>query len=239
MTETHALGLRARNRQAITALILDSARAHLAAGGATDLSLRAIAREVGMSSSAIYRYFPSRDELLTALIIDAYNSLADHVEAGEARVRRSDHAGRFRAIGRGIRSWAFTNEHEYALIFGTPIPGYAAPQDTVGPASRLPGVLTAILVDAAASGIELSDRPVPPRVQRAIAPVVEYFMMPDGEVLPDDVVVRGLMAWTYIFGAVTFDLFGHRHNVIVDERAIRNPFFEAELDRLIELMGLA
>ena len=126
-----ATGIRERNRVELTAAILDSARDQLAGGGASALSLRAIARELGMASSAIYRYFPSRDALLTQLIIDAYNSLADHVSEHETSVPRTRLHRRFRAIGRAVRSWALANEHEYALIYGTPVPGYQAPPDTI------------------------------------------------------------------------------------------------------------
>ncbi len=119
--------------------IKDAARRQLGEVGAPALSLRAVARDLGMVSSAIYRYFPSRDDLLTALIVDAYDSLGAR---GRARPRPRPArpaptrwpAGRHLPGGR----WALANQHEYALIFGSPVPGYRAPQETVSrpPASR-------------------------------------------------------------------------------------------------------
>ena len=85
-----------------------------------------------MVSSAIYRYFPSRDDLLTALIIDAYDALGDAVEAADAAVDRADLRGRWLAVCRAARAWALAHPAEYALIYGSPVPGYAAPDDTVG-----------------------------------------------------------------------------------------------------------
>ena len=120
----------------LTREIKDVARRQLGEHGSAGLSLRAVARELGMVSSAVYRYFPSRDELLTALIIDAYQAIADAAEHSESRVRRGDLAGRWLATARAMRRWAVEHPQEYALIFGSPVPGYQAPQDTIDPAAR-------------------------------------------------------------------------------------------------------
>src|SRR5438105_15527402 len=103
---------RDRARAELTEEIKAVARRHLAEVGPAALSLRAIAREVGMVSSAVYRYFPSRDDLLTALIVEAYDELGDRVEAAEA-VAGDDLAARFRAVCRAIHDWARANPHEY------------------------------------------------------------------------------------------------------------------------------
>jgi AcrR family transcriptional regulator len=116
----------------------------LAESGAGELSLRAIARELNLVSSAIYRYYSSRDELITALIIDAYNELADGlVEAGDG-ARRSAHR-RWRDVCLALRGWAIAQPHRFSLIYGTAIPGYRAPQTTVQPAGR---VVTAFCLPA-------------------------------------------------------------------------------------------
>ena len=125
--------IRARVRAEMVDEIKSVARRHLAVDGA-NLSLRAVARDMGMVSSALYRYFASRDELLTALIIDAYNSMGEAAEHADAGVTdRSDLVGRWLAVARALRAWALARPHEYALIYGSPVPGYAAPADTVGP----------------------------------------------------------------------------------------------------------
>ena len=232
-----AAGIRARNRRELTAAILDSARRQLASEGAAALSLRAIARELDMASSAIYRYFPSRDALLTQLIIDAFNSLADDVATAESAVPRSDLGGRFRAIGRAVRTWALAHEHEWSLVYGTPVPGYAAPQDTIGPATRVTELLVAIIADAAARGLQ-PGLPVPtPAAARALAPILRV-LAEQGITVPAELMFRGLMAWTLMFGAVSFELFGQVHNVVTHERAAHNPFYAGELDRMVDYLGL-
>ena len=115
-------GLRARVRAEITAEIKAIARRHLAEEGAAALSLRAVARELGMVSSAVYRYFPSRDDLLTALIIDSYNELGEVAERADGIGDRDDLAGRWRRVSDGAFQWARNNPAEYSLIFGTPVP---------------------------------------------------------------------------------------------------------------------
>ena len=134
MTDSALRTARERARAEITAEILDAARGYLATDGAPALSLRAIARDLGMASSALYRYFKSRDELLTRLIIDAYDALGAAAEAREANIEPNDLAGRFTATCSAVRDWALAHPNEYALIYGSPVPGYAAPADTVRPA---------------------------------------------------------------------------------------------------------
>src|SRR3954467_8387614 len=116
MTERTAGSIRARVRAEMLEEIKNVARRQLADNGA-DLSLRAVARDMGMVSSALYRYFASRDDLLTALILDAYNALGEAVERADAAVAdRADLAGRWFAVARGLRKWALDQPHEYALI---------------------------------------------------------------------------------------------------------------------------
>src|SRR5689334_9606890 len=108
-----APGVRARVRAELTREIAEVARQHLASDGAAALSLRAVARELGMASSAVYRYFPSRDDLLTALIVDAYNALGDAAEQADAERPRSDLLGRWQAACAAVRTWAIAHPHEY------------------------------------------------------------------------------------------------------------------------------
>src|SRR5215475_3527504 len=166
---------RERARAEITSEILEAGRRHLATDGAAALSLRAIARDMGMASSAVYRYVASRDDLLTRLIIDAYDSLGSAAESADAGIDRGDLAGRWGVICRAVRGWALANPNEWALIYGSPVPGYAAPADTIGPASRVSILLVQILADAAARGIELPDpagRDLTPAGVSALSPVL-------------------------------------------------------------------
>src|SRR6266567_4840151 len=166
---------RERARAEITREILEAGRRHLATDGAAALSLRAVARDLGMASSAVYRYVASRDDLLTRLIIDAYDSLGEAAESAGASVDHADLPGRWSAICLAVRSWALANPNEWALIYGSPVPGYAAPADTIGPASRVSNLLVQILAEAAERGTALPDparRELGPAARAALAPVM-------------------------------------------------------------------
>lgn len=205
------------------------ARRHLVEHGAAALSLRAVARDVGMVSSAVYRYVASRDELLTRLIIDAYDSLGTAVEATEHTPPRGDVRQRFVRAATAVRNWALDHPHEYALVYGSPVPGYAAPEDTIDPAARVPMVLLRILTDGVASGELGADRRtrVGPAVRADLAQLRQ-----NAPGVPDSVLLRGMAAWTQLFGHISFELFGHFHNVITDTDA----FFDLEMRRLADYL---
>jgi AcrR family transcriptional regulator len=222
---TTAKTVRERARAELVAAIKASARRQLAASGATALSLRAIARELEMASSAIYRYFPSRDELLTALIIDAYDAVGEISERADEEHARDRPAARWLAVCRAIRAWAHANPHEYALVYGSPVPGYRAPADTVAHASRVALVLARVVLDGVArrgrpTGVGNDD------IDRAFHDAALRELMAN---VSPEVVTRSLMAWTELFGLISMELFGHLVGSVIDNDA----FF----DRAIELMG--
>ncbi len=215
--------------------ILDAAREQLAAEGAGSLSLRGVARDVGMVSSAVYRYFESRDALLTALIIDAYDSLGESVETAEASVPRTDLLGRWQHIARAVRTWALEHPHLYALVYGSPVPGYAAPEDTIAPASRVTRLLAALLRDivtAPGGPPPLHEPPLDPSAAQGLAPLVEFM----GQEVSPAWAARGLMAWTYVFGAVSLELFGQRVGAVAP--ALRDEVYELEIERVARWLGL-
>ncbi|RST18930.1 TetR family transcriptional regulator [Streptomyces sp. WAC05374] len=276
-------GARARARVEVTAAIKDEARRQLAAEGAAKLSLRAVARELGMVSSALYRYFPSRDDLLTALIVDAYDAIGAAAEAALADVdagagrgagtRASAGVGaapagagagagakgtpvdgaragagakgtpaartgaggapapraRWTAVCRAVRAWAVAHPHEYALIYGSPVPGYSAPQATVAPASRVAHVLLAVLRDA-----HRSEGVAPPPLAeglRAEADRLTADLAPD---LPPALAVAFVNAWCQLFGLISFEVFGHFAGVVEEAET----FFTHSADRLGHELGL-
>ncbi|MDQ2749474.1 MAG: TetR/AcrR family transcriptional regulator [Actinomycetota bacterium] len=231
MTESVATTVRASARAEMTERIKQTARQHLAVDGA-NLSLRAVARDLGVVSSAVYRYFASRDELLTALILDGYASLGEAAEEAEAAVPRRDLAGRWMALGRGVRAWALANPHEYALLYGSPVPGYAAPQVTVGPASRPVVAMTAILRDAVAAGLTVPAGPRLPRRVRADLERIQGDSMFGG--VPPAALARGMTAWAQLFGALSFELFGRLANAIEDFDA----YFDYQLRAMAVYLGL-
>ncbi|MEU7870200.1 TetR/AcrR family transcriptional regulator [Dactylosporangium sp. NPDC049140] len=226
-----ANSIRARVRAEMTDEIKEIARRHLATDGA-NLSLRAVARDLGMVSSAIYRYFPSRDDLLTALILDAYNALGGSAEKAVAAVPAEAHAARWLALARAVRDWAIEHPHEYALIYGSPVPGYRAPADTVAAATRAVTVLGGILQAASEAGaLRPNEDGLPPagsvadldRIRAAIAPGV-----------PAATLARALSAWVALFGQVSFEIFGQLSNTI------NHPaeFFEHQMRAHARYIGL-
>ena len=225
---------RERARAEITREILDTARDHVARDGAAALSLRAVARDCGMVSSAVYRYFPSRDALLTQLIVDAYDSLGEATERAARPAGRRGPVGRFLAISHGVRDWAVEHPHEYALLYGSPVPGYAAPQDTIGPASRVPVLLMAILRDVHRAPGDAERRPVARVVSAAIGPIHAF----EGTDVPADLLLRGMAAWSALFGAVSFEVFGHLTNVVDDDQRSRRAYFDHLMTDIAVGLGL-
>lgn len=221
---------RERVRAEVTAEITDAARRQLGEVGAAALSLRAVAREVGLVSSAVYRYFPSRNDLLTRLIIDGYDALGAAAEAAD----RPDDAPRVRwlAVCRAVRSWALDHPHEYALLYGSPVPGYAAPQDTVPAAARVGVVLGRILGDAARSGV-LPESTGEPDVRLVSGETAEV-LGGDHPALDDAVRVRALLAWSSLFGTLSFELFGHFVGSVEDA----DRYFDRAMTELASLIGL-
>jgi AcrR family transcriptional regulator len=224
--------IRARVRAEMIEEIKTVARRYLATDGA-NLSLRAVARDMGMVSSALYRYFASRDDLLTALIVDGYNALGEAVEADDAEITdRTDLEGRWMAACRAVRQWALANPSEYALLFGSPVPGYAAPQDTIAAAARTPTTLIRILWDGYTSGA-LPDRDtgeLPDEVRADLRKVLEQ-VAPG---LPESLLALGAMGWIHLFGAVSFELFGQLNNVI----DARPAYFDYQMRHIAALIGL-
>ncbi|MFD7630808.1 TetR/AcrR family transcriptional regulator [Streptomyces sp. NPDC059851] len=228
---TTVRGARERARIEVTAAIKDEARRMVAAEGAAKLSLRAVARALGMVSSALYRYFPSRDELLTALIVDAYDSVGAVAEDADARAIAAGDPPRARwtAVCRAFRGWALEHPHEYALIYGSPVPGYSAPVDTVGPAARVGNVFIGI-VRAAFEDRGLALPPLPAALRPEAARMTADF----AEGLPPEVTAALIAAWAQLAGLVSFELFGQFDRVVED----RDAFFAHAAGQLAHGVGL-
>jgi AcrR family transcriptional regulator len=216
--------------------IKDEARRQMAQEGAASLSLRAIARNLDMVSSGIYRYFKSRDQLLTALIVDAYEAIGSAAEAADEGCERADFVGRWSACSHAVRNWALAHPHEYALIYGSPVPGYHAPEETNPPASRVALALVAIVHDAAAAG-KLREPFVDvmsPRLSKSAALEAARLEAIAFDGVPDDAIIRSLAAWTHLFGAVNFEVFGRIADIVEDVDAV----FEQSIRDMIAFVGL-
>jgi len=211
-------------------------RRHLASEGAAALSVRAVARDLGVVSSAIYRYVRSRDDLLTLLVVDGYDELGDAVDQAAAAVARTDFRARFMAIGRAVRAWAQREPATYALLFGSPVPGYHAPAErTTGPGTRVIVALVRLWQEAYDAGAVTEPDPAGPLVTPALAADVQRVRDEMGLSTPDALVVRGVLAWAAIFGCVSFELFGQYG---ADTFAAPDELFDFQLGLLADSTGL-
>lgn len=219
----------------MTAEILAAARAHLAKEGAAALSLRSVARDLELAPSALYRYFDGRDALLSALIITAYESLAAETEraADRAHAVGGTDAESWLAAPRAMRRWALDHPHEWGLIFGTPVPGYEAPHDTVEPYTRVASALVRPLVEARAAGrlgAGSTDPAVDDQLRAAVAPVAQGLFTD----MPDEKVVQVVEAWSTIVGVISLEVFGHWRDTVLDPAA----FFDATVRDQGRAIGL-
>ncbi|WP_327151586.1 TetR/AcrR family transcriptional regulator [Nocardia sp. NBC_01329] len=226
---------RARARAQTMTDIKRIAREHLATDGAAALSLRAVARDLGVVSSAVYRYVRSRDELLTLLVIDGYDALGDAVEAALATAP-DDPIEQFRVTARTVRTWALAEPAWYGLLFGTPVPGYAAPADrTVTPGTRVIATLMGLFDAAHRRGLlapPAGGQPAP------AGPLAGDFVRirADFELdVPDWLLARGLTVWCTLFGAVSFDVFDMYGADTFTDRA---QVFETHIAALENLLGV-
>lgn len=218
---------RERARAELTEEIKSEARRQLGEAGANGLSLRAVARELGMVSSALYRYFASRDQLLTALIIDAYDAIGGAAE--RADVPDGEPRARWVAIWDATRAWALAHPHEYALIYGSPIPGYQAPQDTVTSAARVAVALLRVV--EASKPRPAFEGPAP---SEELVGQVTSVARQLGSDLDAGVLARFLVAWTQLFGAISFELFGQ----YVGSADPADSFFAYTSEQMATYVGL-
>ena len=225
---------RERARAQTIADIVELGRKHLAERGAAALSLRAVARDLGVVSSAVYRYVGSRDELLTLLLVDAYNDLGDAVDAAVESVLPEDFKGRFAALARAVRSWALREPARYGLLFGSPVPGYQAPAErTTMPGTRVVNSLVRILDSAHRAGA-LTERSTSALLP-ALTVDVEGIRRELNVTVPDVPLARGALVWTSLFGAVSFEVFGQYG---AGTFSAPDELFEHHIAALADLAGL-
>lgn len=237
---------RERARAETMSEIVRIGRAQLVESGPASLSLRAVARRLGVVSSAVYRYVRNRDELLTLLVVDAYEELGDTVDAAVDAVREPNGDGaakvaapraRFFALGRAVRAWALSEPSRYALLYGTPVPGYEAPADrTTTPGTRVIVALVGILACAGAGSDRTVGTPIETaRVPASLAGDFARIRSEYGWELSDDALARAVLVWSALFGAVSFEVFGqYGADTFTDPDAL----FELHLAHLADVAGL-
>jgi AcrR family transcriptional regulator len=223
------MGKRQQSREKIEAQIIELGRRHLVTEGAAGLSLRAIARDLGMVSSAVYRYVASRDDLLTLLLVDAYSELAAAVDGAAA----TDVSWRDRllAMAHAARAWAVDQPARWALLYGSPVPGYHAPRErTVGPGTRVVGALFhAVGAGIAAGDISPSNVAVAQPLSSDFDRVRDEF----GFAGDDSALARCFLLWAGLVGAISLEVFGqYGADTLTEPRAM----FDTQVRLLIETL---
>lgn len=208
------------------------ARKQMAAEGTSALSLRAIAREMEVTAPALYRYFPNRDELITALILDAYNALADSLAASDKHSESGNYAARMRAVLLAYRAWALQHPTDFQLIFGNPIPNYEAPAEVTLPAARRNfETFIRILSEALEAGmlrLSSDNAQVPPAVEPYLQAVAQH----EGYTVPLYMIYIATVGWSRIHGMIMLELFDHTQPIVGDTEA----FYRYEIESLIGTM---
>lgn len=215
---------RARRRTAtiveIKRAALDEIETHSPAG----LSIRGVARAIGMSPAGLYRYYDGLDALITDLIVDAYSDLADAVTAGTTGP--GSLKTRLAAGMLEYRRWSIAHPSRFLLIFGTPIPGYTAPEGgpTVAAVQRIGAAFFAVGAEAWARS-ELGTVPIP----RPATPEEKAFATTVAKGFPAAAVSAFISAWGHFHGLVTLEILGQLAWIYPDAAS----FYEAEVTRLV------
>ncbi|MFF9768450.1 TetR/AcrR family transcriptional regulator [Streptomyces sp. NPDC053086] len=185
---------RERYRAQVREEIKKHAWEQIATAGASALSLNAIAKQIGMSGPALYRYFANRDELITELIKDAYRSLADTFRA------RAEAGADLGGLAQALRGWALDDPQRYFLVYGTPVPGYHAPADT----TRITSEIMAVLLDACTA-----ERPPAPPPSALETHLEEHRVWARQHPAPPSALRRALLFWSRLHGVLSLELAGH------------------------------
>ena len=230
------LSRRERLRASTVSDIKEVARRHVTATGAAALSLRAIARDLGMSAPALYRYYDSRDALLTDLLVDCFVSLAETLETARDAHPEDDVAGRLTGAALAYRTWSLAHPAEFTLVFGAPVPGYAAPEGgpTAEAAWRFGHVFLELVVQAWHERRFRVDAPqqLDPALVAALEGAREGFGLP-AEV-PVGVLALWLQGWGQLHGLISLEVFGHLAWIVPEGTGV----FVAQVRTLLDLMDL-
>ncbi|MFI0742898.1 WHG domain-containing protein [Streptomyces sp. NPDC021100] len=215
--------------------VMSTARQLLATTGPAGLTPDAVARAGGLPATEVAGVFPHRDELLTALLIDAYDTSAAALEEADGRAREAGApaGARLLAVARAARAWSLAHPAEFALLYGSPVPGYHAPPETIPPAARTPAVLAGVLRAGLEAGELTPPRravPGPPLIRPE---AVAVFGETPGEPFAD-LIERGIVLWSGLIGLLSFQVFSRTHDSVRDQAA----FFDYAVAVVAEGVGL-
>ena len=213
--------MRERYRAQVRGEVKQEALRQLAQSGPAGLSVSAIGKQLGMSGPALYRYFANRDELLTALVIDAYHDLAAALDAAAARQAAAGPDARFEALARAYRSWALAQPHRYRLLFGPPLPGYDAHAQSIVTASQ--EVMSPLLSVLRELGGRTA--PVPPR---PLASQLTAWVQAHDPGIDPAAALGALLIWSCLHGLVSLEIAGNFASMGIDPGQV----FEAQLATL-------
>jgi AcrR family transcriptional regulator len=223
---------RAQARARTQERILELGREHLARYGASALSLRAIARDLDLVSSAVYRYVASRDELLTLLVVDAYSDLADCVTEAHEAVATEGFREQLMVSCQAFRRWAVTEPARYTLLYGSPVPGYQAPADqTTEPGTRVVALLLKTLQQAVSAG-RIGDQPSYGDLPGAgFAPIKDEFALD----IDDQYVHTAILLWATTVGLTSLEVFGQFGSEPPTDGAV---LFDLQIGGVLDRIGL-
>jgi AcrR family transcriptional regulator len=216
---------RERLRAQTLAEIREHAYAQIAEGGPAALSLNGIAKAMGMSGPALYRYFSSRDELMATLVVESYGDLADAVDRAVEQARRRSPERRLRVVLDAVRDWALAAPHRYRLVFGSTYgSGELDPQRIIPTAHRPMRVILATLsdIEPGSSRAKVTDA--------ALRRQLEGWAEHNGEAHHDPaLLLLGLTAWTRMHGVLSLEIEGVFAQMGIDPERL----YQAEIDRLV------
>ena len=231
---------REHRHQATREEIMEVARKHIAEQGAAALSLREIARQMRLTAPALYRYFKDRDDLVTALIVTAFRSFADTLQAARDRQPTDDYAGQFFAIALAYRRWAYAHPQDYMLIFGTPIPNYKAPFEITQPEAKRGMDVLIDALDAADQAGRLKPGSVYAKPSPALQTQLCRWRKDFGYNASTTVLYLAVVSWSRLHGWLSLEIENHLEPFLGDTDEIyRSQIMELGKAYGIDMTSLA
>ena len=229
------LGERDRRRAATLAEIKAAARRLLISGGVGACGLRAVARELGLTPPALYRYFPSHDALISALIADLYDELTAALMSLQATEPDPDLGERLFLLANGLRDWGLAHPAEFTLLFGTAVPSPEADDHDETPGHQAAMRFGSVFKELVAEIWHWKPFPYPP--DEALGPALVEQLTQESEQfhgMPPGAIYLALTYWTRLYGLICMEIFGQLHWVLPDAAA----YFEAQLYEIGQALGL-